>query len=103
MESCRQDARFVIDRLGRIEDVNDEACMLLGYHREELLRLYGSELVLAEDRVRVGLSVEQMRRGEADRRQGRLVRKDGRVVPVDVTARPLPERRVALLVRAHAD
>lgn len=95
MGASRQEARFVIDRLGRIDDVNDEACTLLGYSRAELFRLYGSELVPAEDRVRVGLSLEQMRRGEADRRHGRLLRKDGSVVPVEVSVEPLPEKRGA--------
>jgi PAS domain S-box-containing protein len=103
MESSSSDATFVIGRFGQIEDANDSACALLGYPRTELLRLYGSELVLPEDRVPVGLSVEQMRRGDADRRRGRLIRKDGSVVPVDVHARPLPGKRLALVVRACAD
>jgi PAS domain S-box-containing protein len=84
MDVSQQDATFVIGLLGRIEDVNAEACALLGYRRDELLRLYGSELVPAHDKVRVGLSVGQMRRGEVEQRQGRLVRKDGRVIPVQV-------------------
>ena len=103
MGTSRQDATFVIGRLGRIEAVNDDACTLLGYSRGELLGLYGSDLVLAEDRVRVWLSVEQMRRGDADQRRGRLVCKGGRVIPVDVRARPLPEKRVALVVRTCDD
>ena len=97
------DATFVIGRLGVIEDVNDAACMLLGYSRAELLRLHGVELVVPEDQVRVGLSVEQMRRGEAEQRRGRLVRKDGSIISVEVRALPLPESRVALIVRPVAD
>ena len=103
MGTSPEDATFVIGRLGRIEDANDEACALLGYPRAELLGLFGSDLVLAEDRVRVWLSVEQMRRGDADRRRGRLVCKSGRVIPVEVRARPLPERRVTLVVRTCDD
>jgi len=92
-------ATFVVGRLGLIEEVDDEACTLLGFLCEELLRMHGSQLVPDADRVRVGLSVDQVRRGEAEFRRGRLIHKDGTILQVDIHARALPGKRVALIVR----
>ena len=80
--------------------MDDGACALVGYSGAELLQLHGSELVLPEDRPAVATSVDRMRRGTLEWRQGRLVHKDGSVVPIEVSARPLEEGRVELKVRA---
>ena len=95
-------ARLVVGRWSQIEDVDDDACRLLGYSRSELLAMHGSELVLPGDQPAVAVSLDKMRRGEADWREGRLVRKDGSVVRVEVRPHPLPEDRVELSVRPLA-
>jgi PAS domain S-box-containing protein len=92
-------ATFVIGRFGTIEAVDDEACQLLGYKRAELLVMHGTDLLLPEDRPRVAVSLEGMREGTVTARAGRLVRKDGGVVGVDVTARTLSEGWMALTVQ----
>jgi len=91
-------ATFVVARLGRINDVDDAACALLGYSRAELLRMHGSELVPPEDRTAVAVSLERMRSGEVHERRGRLLRKDGNAIRVLVRARRLAEERLALIV-----
>ncbi|HEY2385371.1 MAG TPA: PAS domain-containing protein, partial [Candidatus Binatia bacterium] len=96
-------ATFVIGRFGTIEEVDDEACRLLGYVREELLALHGTDLLLAEDRPRVAVSLDGMRDGTVSARTGRLVRKDGSVVGVDVTARTLPDGWMALTVQPTSE
>ena len=92
-------ATFVIGRFGTIEAVDDGACQLLGYDRAELLVLHGTDLLLPEDRPRVAVSLEGMREGTVTARAGRLVRKDGSVIGVDVTARTLPEGWMTLTVQ----
>ena len=97
------DARFVIGRMGGIEDVDDGACALLGYTRAEILELHGADLVLPEERPAVAVSLDQMRHDTLRWRQGRLLRKDRGVVRVEVRSRPLPEGRLELNIRALAD
>jgi PAS domain S-box-containing protein len=89
---------FVVGRFGRIENVDDGACALLGYTRTELLAMHGADLVLEAERPAVAVSVNEMRLGTLGRRQGRLVRKDGSVVLVDVCGRPLESGRLELRV-----
>src|SRR5262245_16442664 len=98
MDRVSAEATFVVGPFSQIEDVDDGACTLLGYSRSELLSMHGSDLVLSQERPMVAASVNEMRLGALARSPGRLLRKDGSVVSVDVTARPLGEGRVELRV-----
>jgi len=90
---------FVIGRMGRIEDVDDVACRFLGYSLSELRALHGSQLVLPAERAAVAVSIDRMRRGEIDQRRGRLLRKDGTAIPVEVTAHHRAGEQLTLVVR----
>jgi PAS domain S-box-containing protein len=92
-------ATFVVSRLGRIEEVDDGACALLGYTRAELLALHGADLVPPAERPATAVSLDGMRRGTIAQRPGSLVRKGGVVVAVEVHARPLEGARLELRVR----
>jgi len=89
---------FIIGRMGRIEDVDDRACTLLGYSLSELRALHGSELIPPPDRAAVAVSLDRMRRGELKRRQGRLMRKDGTTIAVYVTAHRCGGEQITLTV-----
>ena len=91
---------FRFGRFDKIEAVDDGACRLLGYSRAELLELHGSDLIAPEERPKVAVSIDLMRRGLLEQRQGRLVRKDGGVVEVAVSARALADGHLMLTVQA---
>jgi PAS domain S-box-containing protein len=95
------DATVVVGPRGIIEDVDDGACRLLGYSRGELVGLHGAELVPRDAQAATATSIDRMRRGELATREGRLLRKDRREIAVAVSARPLPEGRIALGLRAR--
>src|SRR5262245_63118660 len=97
-EAFGADATFVVGSLGRFEAVDDGACALLGYSREELLRLHGSELIRPEERPNVAAALDRMRRGTLDWRRGKLVRKDGSLISIEVGARPLGQGRIELKI-----
>ena len=61
-----------------------------------------ADLVLAQEHPIVAASVNEMRLGARTRVPGRLLRKDGFVVSVDVTARPLGAGRVEPHVSTEA-
>ena len=91
--------RFIVGQMGRIEDADEPACRLLGYSRPELRAMHGSQLVPPDERPAVAASLDWMRRGEIDQRFGRLLRKDGTVIAVEVSAQYLADDQLALLVR----
>jgi PAS domain S-box-containing protein len=96
----KPDATLVIGPLGRIEEVDDDACRFLGYSREELVGMHGSQLISPERQPSTAVSVDRMRRGEISERRGRIVPKDSAEVEVDVSARRMPGDRILLTLRA---
>lgn len=93
------EATFVIGKLDTIEDVDDAACRLLGYARDELVGLHGSSLVPLERHVATALSLDRMRHADLRFREGVLQRKDGTVIAVAVRAEPTIEGGLTLKVR----
>jgi PAS domain S-box-containing protein len=91
---------FVIGPLGTIEGADDGACRLVGYTEGELVGLHGSELIPTEARASTAVSLDRMRRDELAVNSGRMVRRDGSIIPVEVSARPLGDGRLELCVRA---
>lgn len=96
------DGRFIIGRLGVIEDVDAAGCALFGYARDDVVGLHGSELVPFDARPATAASLDRMRLGEIVRGEARLTHKDGTVFAVDVTGHPLPDGRLALSLRKRS-
>jgi len=93
-------ALIVISALGRIVEADEAACALVGYTREELVGMHGTELIFEERRPRVAVSLDRMRRGDLDRRTGEVRHKNGRVVPVEVEAELRSDGNLGLHLRA---
>ncbi len=84
------DAVTIHDRSGRIIDVNHQACIALGYTREELIGMLPYEFDTKTSR-------KDFEKYEADLNEGRQTRfetchrrRDGTVFPVEVRIRPFP-------------
>ncbi len=78
------DALFLIDPHGRIVSVNAQACASLGYTREELSRMFVSDIDI-EFRPEPDFETWfQANVGQASTISGRQQRKDGSTFPVDV-------------------
>jgi len=71
---------------GTIREVNRAACEMLGYEREELLGLDCRQFCAESFRPIV---TQAIREGREDPYRGSLVRKDGRLLPVEVRGRNL--------------
>ncbi len=73
-------------RTGQFLRVNDKLCAITGYAAEELLRLHVPEITHPEDREQDWQLFERVVRGDAPdyRMEKRYVRKDGRLVWVNV-------------------
>ena len=92
------DAILVMDPTGAYTDVNNAACELLGYTREELQHLFFRDVVPPEinpgqDRRLAAMEFETV----VSERWAQ--RKDGSLVPVEISARRLPDGRLHAIAR----
>jgi len=78
------DAMFVHDFSGRIIEVNRQACVSLGYRREELLSLGILDVETDFDLAQAQAAWRQLNPGQPSSRRGNHRRKDGSTFPVEV-------------------
>lgn len=93
------DGIFVADRDGRYTHVNEAGRRMLGYTGDELIGKSITDLIPPEDRERLGRSKEHLLEGCIHVAEWSLRRKDGTYLPVEVSARILPDGRWQGLVR----
>ena len=88
------DAFFQSDLSARFTDVNQAACRLLGYSREELLAMTIFDIIREEDAARLRAVKEQLLvPGRVELAEWIHKRKDGTLVPLEVSANILPDGR----------
>ncbi len=93
------DGIFLADPQGRNIDVNSCVCAMLGYSREEILSMSLTDLLLPEDLSARPIQFDQLRDGGPVISERRLLRKDGNLLPVEISARMLPDGRLQGIVR----
>jgi two-component system, cell cycle sensor histidine kinase and response regulator CckA len=85
------DAIFVCDTAGAVSDVNRQACSLSGYSREELLGRSLGSLFSYEELRRSPLRYDLVQAGRTVVAERLLSRRDGSVVPVDMSSKMMPD------------
>ena len=93
------DGIFVSDAQGRYLDVNSAGCRMLGYSREEILRLSISDLIASDEAPRLASHLVQLRSGDTDVAEWKFHCKDGSPFVGEVSARQLPDGRLQAFVR----
>ena len=94
------DAFFLADLNARFTDVNQAACRLLGYDRDELIGRTIVDIIPSEDVPRLAATRDYLRSpGTAEMGEWTLLRRDGTRVPVEVSANILPDGRWQAFVR----
>lgn len=97
------DGIFISGPEGRFVVVNAAGCALSGYSREELSRLNITDLIPQDDLRHNPLRLDELRTGRSLIRERRLLRKDGAIVPVEVSVKQLPGGRIQGIVRDITD
>jgi PAS domain S-box-containing protein len=85
------DGLYLADAEGRFVDANAAGLALLGYTREELLRLRVADVIPGGDQEEQPLALDQVRAGKDVLRERRMIRKDGRRVHVENHVRRLSD------------
>jgi PAS domain S-box-containing protein len=93
------DGIFIADLDGRYKEVNDAGCDMLGYRREELIGKNITDLIPTADIPRLQASRTLMLGGASTVDEWKARRSDGTYVPVEVSAKILPDGRWQALVR----
>lgn len=93
------DAIFVSDDDGRYLDVNEAGCRLSGYSRDEITGKTIVDLMPPEDAARSREARARQMKAGAQVSETRWRRKDGTLVPVEVSARSLVDGRRQEFVR----
>jgi two-component system sensor histidine kinase/response regulator len=83
------DAYYMADWQGRLLEVNDSSCAMLGYTREELLKMSLADLDASSEAGRIAI-VEGLKHPEAKRSERAQRRKDGRAILVEMSVNYLP-------------
>ena len=85
------DGIFVADAQGRYLYVNDAGCAMLGSTRDELMQQRIQQAIPEADLPRLARARAAMIEGTTGATEWTLRRKDGSLLPVEVTARILPD------------
>ncbi len=94
------DAYFLADLDAQFIDVNQAACRLLGYTRDELVGKTIFDIIPPEDAARLkAVRSELLTPGAVQKGEWTQRRKDGTLVPVEVSANILPDGRWQAFVR----
>ena len=93
------DGIFVADSKGHYQDVNTAGAAMLGYPREDVVRLSIADVVAGDEVPRIPVEVGKFAGGGVVRSQWRFRRKDGTFFPGEVVGRQLPDGRVMGILR----
>jgi PAS domain S-box-containing protein len=88
------DGIAVVDQQGRYIDVNSRMCDMMGYSREEFLKLAIKDVLAPEDLPAKPLRFSDLLTGEAVLSERLLRRKDGSTFPVEISAKMIPDGRL---------
>jgi len=93
------DGIHTYDMQGNFIETNSKLCEMLGYTPEELLRLNVKDLIPAEDLAVDPVRFEELRAGKTLLKERRLRRKDGSLLPVEISGRMIRDSELQAIVR----
>ena len=94
------DGIFISNKEGKYIDVNSSACRMLGYSKEELLKMSGSDILYyPEDISNLYKSYEALKAGKSYIRETTLRRKDNTALEVESNSKMISDGRFIGIVR----
>ncbi len=93
------DAIFINTLSGDLLEVNESACSMLGYSKEELCAKNVKDLYREEDLERIPLMYKELASGQQTLLERSMVHKNGNLVIVEITAKMIADGRVVAIAR----
>jgi PAS domain S-box-containing protein len=93
------DAIFINDNRGRFLDVNQKACALLNYDKEQLLQMKVGNLFSKEELAAQPIMLKELLSGQRTAVERNMITAGGQAIPVEITAQMLDESRIMAIVR----
>lgn len=93
------DAICITDASMKIIEINPCACQMLGYSKEEFLKLTIADLFVADDFKTNPFKMEELRSGKVVSNERRFKRKDGTLVDTEINAKILEDGRFVVFAR----
>jgi len=93
------DGIFLCDAHGRYLDANAAGCDMLGYKRDELLRMGLEDVIEPQETPRIAAELARLEGGGIVRSEWGFRRKDGSHFPGEIAVRRLPDGRVQAILR----
>lgn len=93
------DGIHTYDSRGNFIETNSRLCNMLGYTREELLRLNVKDLIKPEELMLAPVRFDQLAAGQTLMTERQLRRKDGTFMPVEISGRMVQDGVMQSIVR----
>jgi len=93
------DGIFTADPQGNYIDVNPSGCAMLGYTREEILKLNMRDLTSIESQMEKPIQFDELRAGKSIISERALVAKSGALLPVEISGKMLDNGNFIGIVR----
>ncbi len=93
------DGIFILDEPGNCIDINPVGCELLGYTREEAGRLNIKDYIPEEDFESFEKEYKEISKNDTYIAERRIKRKDGSIIPVEISTKVMPDGKTIGLVR----
>lgn len=90
---------LIADADSRCLDANPGMCRMLGYHRDELIGMHASDIVVPSEIPHIGPALRDIQAGYGHSREWQFRRKDGSVFSADVTATTMSDGKLLAMVR----
>lgn len=98
------DGIFTANLEGKYIDVNESACRLLGYERDELIGMYISDVMASEEKTKLDLKLKNIRlRSNHELSEWTLLKKDGTHIHVEINDTLLRDGRWIGIARDVTD
>ena len=93
------DAIFINDVSGYLLEVNESACLLLGYSKEELCTKNINSLYAIDELKSRPIMIEELLHGEKTLIERNMLHKDGTLISVEITAKMIADGRIVAIIR----
>ena len=97
------DSIYILDMQGRFTDVNAAMCQMMGYTREELLRMNIIQIIDPEELKIDPLPKNMANEGAPVIRERRFIKKDGYIFTVEVNVKRFKGDRIMVIARDTTD